>query len=180
LRKVTVAPFLLAVAPILERQAGALEVTGDAGNAHGVLRVESAAAAAVVERSGLRLASEAEWEWVARSSGAMLCGDSDPEPWVAAHLASPVGAHSHRFGMQGLGWGEWVDDGWHPTYKGAPTGSAAWDPKTRPETVRGGSLALWPWQVGGEVLLCHAACRDRAGDGSIHAVRFAADLPPRG
>lgn len=180
-RKVTVKPFLLASAPLLEKAAAAaLEVSGDAGNAHGVVRVVSAVAAAIVERSGLRLASEAEWEWVARSSGPMPWGDSDPEAWVEAHLAAPVGTHAHPFGVQALGWGEWVDDGWHATYKGAPGGSAAWDPKTRPEAVRGGALDLWPWQVGGEVLLCHAASRDRAGDGSMHAVRLAADLPPRG
>lgn len=179
-RKVTVTPFLLAVAPLSEMSAAALEASGDSGNPHRVVRVESPVAAAAVERSGLRLTSEAEWEWVARSPGAMPWADTEPEAWVEAHLATPVGKHPHPFGVQALGWGEWVDDGWHPTYKGAPAGTAAWDPKTRPETVRGGALDLWPWQVGGEVLLGHAASRDRSGDGAMHAVRLASDLPPRG
>ena len=83
------------------------------------------------------------------------------------------------FGVCGLGWGEWVDDGWHATYRGAPKRSRAWEPKTEPEVVRAGAFELWPWQVGSEGLLLHAAARGKAREGDAYAVRFAQDLPGR-
>lgn len=184
-RTVKVAPFLCAETPLLDGHRKRLACEGDAANAHRVLRVASPGAAAVAKRARMRLLAEAEWEWVARSGGARawLSGAEDGEAWAARTVASPIHDSGDAFGVLGLGWGEWVDDGWHASYEGAPKQAIAWEPKTAPEAVRGGALELWPWQVGGELVLCHAASRDRASGASAgrtaHAVRLARDLPDR-
>jgi formylglycine-generating enzyme required for sulfatase activity len=178
---VEVDAFLCAETPVLARHARKLGCDGDAANAHAVVRMDSETAAAVVTRSKLRLLAEAEWEWVARAAGkhAWLSGDDEPEVWAQRVIATKPAALDHPLGIVALGWGEWIDDGWHASYKGAPKRSGAWTPTSRPELVLGGVLAVWPWQVGGELVLCHAASRDRAGVDSVQAVRFACDLPPR-
>lgn len=180
-RRVTVEPFLIAAAPLAAGAAPRLGVEGDDANPHRVLRLGSSEAATAVAGAAMRLPSEAEWEWVARAAGSrvMLSGDADPDAWVEQTLGTPLSRLSDPFGVLGLGWGEWVDDGWHPSYSKAPKRAVAWDPKVEPELVRGGAFDLWPWQVGGEVVLCHAAARDRAGPGAAHTVRFATDLPAR-
>ena len=75
-------------------------------------------------------------------------------------------------------WSEWVDDGWHPNYRRAPSDSRAWEPRQCPETVRGGLLDLLPWQVG-EALQCHVVVREPDANGQ-HSVRPAWSLPGRG
>jgi formylglycine-generating enzyme required for sulfatase activity len=181
-RPVTVHPFLCSEAPLVERHGTAWDCPGDAANPHGVLRVDAEHVPGVLSARLLRLPSEAEWEWMARSGGesGWPDGAGDPTAWAAGRLATPLGRQEHRFGIRGLGWGEWVDDGWHADYRKARRDSAAWEPKTRPETVRGGAFDGWPWQVGGEALLCHPAGRNRAGEDAAHAVRPARDLPERG
>lgn len=178
---VKVAPLLCAETPLVAKHAAKLRCEGDASNAHEVLRVDSETAAAVATRTSARLLAEAEWEWIARAAGAhaWLCADEDPEAWAERTLATALDGLEHPLGIRGLGWGEWIDDGWHPSYAGAPARSIAWAPKTRPEVVRGGALALWPWQAGGEIVLCHAAARDRSGGAARNALRLALDLPAR-
>lgn len=180
-RRVKVEPFLCAEGPLLASHASALGCQGDATNAHRVLRLTSEATAGLVERTGLRLLAEAEWEWLARAGGARawLSGDEPPADWAQARLAGSIEAEAHPLGVLGWGWGEWVDDGWHASYRGAPAKAQAWEPKSRPELVRGGALDLWPWQVGGELVLCLAASRDKAGERASHAVRLAGLLPAR-
>ena len=181
MRRVQVRPFLCAETPLLERHARLLGVEGDPGNAHGVLRVEGDAALAALGARGLRLLTEAEWEWVARAAGerAYPFTSGDADAWAEASVGTPVDRLEHPLGVLALGWGEWVDDGWHPTYRGAPATSDAWEPRTRLQLARGGALAVWPWQTGGELVLTHAAMRERAGPADVHAVRAALDLPPR-
>lgn len=176
--EVAVAPFLVATLPLSRAQLEALgaevvdEMPSDAA------RTTGQEAARAVAKAGARLLSDAEWEWLARAGGARswLAGSETPEAW--AERLSSGGDDGHPFGVAGLGWGEWVDDGWHDSYKGAPKTSAAWEPVEWPMCTRGGALALWPWQVGGEVILGHAACRDRAVEG-VQCVRLALDLPAR-
>lgn len=80
-----------------------------------------------------------------------------------------------EFGVDG---GTWVEDGWHSNYEGAPEDGAAWEPRERPEMVRGGGWLSWPWQVEGEQLLLHPANRERKGEGTFPLL-VARDLPGR-
>jgi formylglycine-generating enzyme required for sulfatase activity len=172
---VKVAGFAVAVAPLTRAQLGALgaevvdEMPGDAARAYGP------GAARAVATAKLRLLSEAEWEWVARAGGtrAWLSGDRAPAAWAERRTQGL--ADVHPFGVDQLGWGEWVDDGWHASYRGAPAVSAAWTPCEWPVVARGGALALWPWQTG-ELVMCHAAARMRDSNGA-HCVRLVMDLP---
>ncbi|MBX9642022.1 MAG: hypothetical protein K2X97_20560 [Mycobacteriaceae bacterium] len=179
--EVTVEPFLCAETPLLERHAAILSIEGDAANTHGVLRQNSWEAAETLSVSGLRLLSEAEWEWIARAGGqqSWVCGDEPPAEWTERVVNGSPDETRTRFGTSAPGWGEWVDDGWHDDYVNAPSDSRAWEPTNRPDVVRGGAFACWPWQGGGEAVLLHAACRERGFNESIHAVRLAADFPPR-
>ena len=150
LRTVVVEPFLCAETPLLSKHTAKLSEAestaeeGDAANAHRVLRLQSGAAASVISKACLRLLAEAEWEWIARAGGtrAWLSDVDPPDAWTGQALKGRLEAMSHPFGVFGLGWGEWVDDGWHATYRGAPKRSRAWDPKTEPEVVRAGAFEL--------------------------------------
>jgi len=179
--EVVIDPVLIARTPLMALHAAANRLDGDDANAHRVLRTDSDSAASIAAKLGFRLVSEAEWEWVARAGGtrAWLSDAEDPEGWATRVVSAPLESMAHPLGVLGLGWGEWVDDGWHPNYKGAPSDGRAWQPKNRPEVARGGGLASIPWQGAGELVLCHAAVRDRAGDGPVHAIRLAYDLPAR-
>ncbi|WP_433928185.1 formylglycine-generating enzyme family protein [Sorangium cellulosum] len=132
---------------------------------------------------GARLLSEAEWEYIAREGGkfSWINAPADPEE-VAAALA---GDGPHRapactsgLGLWGLALGEWVADGWHDSYAGAPADASPWDARDEPEVFRGCGAATYPWQGSGELLAMHAAFRHRACDTfeELH-VRTAMDLP---
>jgi len=177
--EVAVAPFLLAATPLTRAQLDKLDTQVIEEMSAGVARVTGPEAARACAHASARLPSEAEWEYVARAGGSRtwLSGDEAPRAW--AERVADGETELHRFEIAGLGWGEWVDDGWHDNYKSAPKVSAAWAPAEWPELRRGGALAIWPWTgVGGEIVLCHAAARDRTLDG-LACVRLAIDLPAR-
>ena len=178
-RKVKVDPFLLARHPLLGPQVLQLSLDVESANPHQVARVDYEASPQIVAQLGARLPSEAEWEWVARAGNrTWLSGDEDPEAYAERVASFPtMEADASPWGIFGLMWSEWVDDGWHPSYKRAPADSRAWEPRLEPETVRGGLLDLWPWQCS-EAIQSHVVVRCRGGV-ALHSVRPAWSLPPR-
>lgn len=125
---------------------------------------------------GLRLPSEAEWEWIAREG-------EDAKSWLgdfshAKHGLELEGTPStDRWGVLYLAnGGEWVADSWHPSYVGAPSDSRAWDPAPdgTPGVARG--CQSWGWQQRYEAVALHASFRAR---GNYQLLRAAHDLPRR-
>ncbi len=101
----------------------------------------------------------------------------DPEKFVRDALAAGLDAEpGSPFGVRGMAWGAWVEDGWHPAYAGAPDDGRGWDSPALPEVVRGGAFLSWPWQIDWEALLLHVAHRERKREGKFPRL-LARDLP---
>lgn len=173
-------PFLCAEAPVRRDQG--LKGAGDAPVSwagHEVCLLAAPAAAAIAEQASARSLTEAEWEFIARAGGARawLAGELDPETYTATVLAGDLLTDDrHPFGIRGLGWGTWVEDGWHPSYQGAPLDGSAWEPRELPEVARSGALLSWPWQIDGEAILLHVAHRERV-QSQAFPMLLARDLP---
>lgn len=131
---------------------------------------------AALREQGLRLLSEAEWEWIAREGGR--------RSWIidvtgkrGMGLDDMREAPANRWGVRRLksDVGELVADGWHSSYDGAPADSGAWDPNPAgiPGVHRGARSC---WQDDAEAVTCHAACRSNS-EGRDGALRPARDLP---
>jgi formylglycine-generating enzyme required for sulfatase activity len=132
-----------------------------------------------------RLPSEAEWEYACRAGTQLeYCGgdNADSLAWSSFNSGSyffntphPVATKkANAFGlydMSGNVW-EWVEDGYHENYIGAPTDGSSWgDGSTR--VLRGGS-----W--GYDAKLGHAAVRSRFGSNYryySYGVRLVRNLP---
>jgi formylglycine-generating enzyme required for sulfatase activity len=80
-----------------------------------------------------RLLSEAEWEYAARADTTTRYAFGDTintsQAQLSAVRTAEVGSFpANKFGlhdMHGNVW-EWVEDGWHPDYKGAPLDGTVW------------------------------------------------------
>jgi formylglycine-generating enzyme required for sulfatase activity len=102
--------------------------------------------------AGLRLASEAEWEYACRAgtSTPFYTGDTekdlDQTGWYVKNSGGelhPVGEKKPNawglYDMHGNVW-EWLEDDFHISYKGAPDDGSAWtdNPRGSDRVVRGG------------------------------------------
>ena len=120
---------------------------------------------------GLRLPTEAEWEYACRAgtTSRFYSGDTEKDLDRAGWYTQNSGGKLHAVGgkepntfglydMHGNIW-EWVEDDWHDSYRGAPVEGGAWiDTSKRGEyrVVRGGS---WVHDVRG----CRSAFRRHCG-----------------
>lgn len=122
--------------------------------------------------AGLRLPSEAEWEYACRagSDTAYWPGDGEDDlkrvGWYDGNsegrLHDVAEKPGNGFGlddMHGNVW-EWCQDRWHDSYKGAPVDASAWEEgASEHRVIRGGSF-------GDAARYARSACRSRGGAGN--------------
>lgn len=174
-------PFLCAQAPITGAQAKKFTKPAELlGGNHNIYWYGAKVALKLTEQSETRLLTEAEWEYVARAGGrrTWLNDEENPQEYASRILSAKLLEDDHPFGVCGLGWGTWVEDGWHVGYKNAPADGSAWEPREVPNVVRGGGFLSHPWQTDGEEFMLHAAYREQVKDRE-YPVLLARDLPKR-
>lgn len=176
-RTVEVRPFLLATSLLSSEAVVSLApdlpadrfgVLGDAA----VLTLEEAGRA--VAASQMQLVSEAQWEYAARELGGRSWLVPVPDEVTDPLSLAPRGGCSSSLGVDWVSpRGEWVADGWHPNYLGAPSSSQAWEPGAVPGVHRG--CHPW-WQDPMEAVTLHCGVREPGSRAMRCGVRLALAL----
>ncbi len=160
--EVAIAPFLLADEPFTQLQLVAIlgaSAPPELGHMPDCVTLAVAEqVSTLLDGHGLRLPSEAEWEYAYRA------GTRDPFPWGTELPGSPW-APPNRFGFEGMGeFAELCADGWQSGHEGAPLDGSAWRPHGRPRVARGGAAEVWPWQDVAEWVTLLSAYRSSSGE----------------
>lgn len=174
-------PFLCAQTPVTGAQAKKFTKSAELLDGHHKIHwYDAKAALQLTEQSQTRLLTEAEWEYIARAGGTQtwLSGEEAPEAYAKRIRSAQLLEDDHPFGICGLGWGAWVEDGWHLGYKNAPADGSAWEPREVPNVVRSGGFLSHPWQTPGEEFMLHTTFREQVKDRE-YPVLLARDLPDR-
>ena len=173
---VTVAPFLVARAPLLVKHARAIVgtkvgwVIGDEGSDRSPIRFTKAQCTPILKAIPWRLPTAIEWEWVARDGGkyAFINGATPDDAEAAcsalygkAFLLERSDAGSNGFGVWGMPWGDWIATPTRPRV---------------PHAGRGGAAMSYPWQ-NDELLMQLAGMADDGCANAEQCLRFAIDLP---
>jgi len=160
--EVTLAPFLLTPRPLDTAQLAALlgaDAPPDPGPMANCLPQDVAERVVIgLAGQGLRLPSEAEWEYAYRA------GSRGPFPWGVDRPETPW-APENAFGLEGMGeFAELCADGWLSGHDDAPLDGSARNPGGRPRVARGGAAEVWPWQDVGEWVTLLSAYRSPADE----------------
>jgi hypothetical protein len=175
--RVTVKPFLIATEVVLNERLARL-VPGETFDDLDSECSRENAVQAVLAAPPLRLVCEAEFEWVASEGGSQFFTNNGAKPYCE----SDDYPSENEWGIKYLHGPQWMADGFHKHYTGAPQDGGPWrgdDPL--PGVIRG-KLRPWGPEDDRQNLLYTLASyrcpfKPAKGQRSHACVRLACDLP---